>query len=265
MRVLLFTGSHPRHLYFASEILKNYDVCGIIKEEREGFVPQPPENITVLDKENFIKHFVNRERAESKYFKNEFKDLIKNIEVRSVSYKELNISDTALFVNKCKPDITFIFGTGLIKEPLFCTLPEYKINLHLGLSPWYKGAATLFWPFYNLQPQFAGTTFHIITPCIDAGPIISQCVPVLSYGDGIHDVSAKAVVESAREAMKILEHFRKFNKLNLHFQKKTGSLYLVSDFHPSHLRVIYNLFKDKIVDEFLNKNILQKVPSLIKF
>ena len=45
-------------------------------------------------------------------------------------------------------------------DPTFAVLPKEKINLHLGLSPWFKGSVTLFWPFYHLMPQFCGSTFH---------------------------------------------------------------------------------------------------------
>ena len=30
---------------------------------------------------------------------------------------------------------------------------KLTINIHLGLSPWYRGSATLFWPSYNLEPR----------------------------------------------------------------------------------------------------------------
>ena len=38
-----------------------------------------------------------------------------------------------------------------------------NLNLHLGLSPWYKGSATLFWPFYFLQPNYSTPRIVFIT------------------------------------------------------------------------------------------------------
>ena len=35
------------------------------------------------------------------------------------------------------------------------------INVHLGLSPYYKGSATNFWPFVNNELQFLGVTFMV--------------------------------------------------------------------------------------------------------
>ena len=38
-------------------------------------------------------------------------------------------------------DVALIFGTGLIKDPLYSALPADTINMHLGLSPRYRGSA----------------------------------------------------------------------------------------------------------------------------
>ena len=48
-------------------------------------------------------------------------------------------------------------------------------------------------------------------------------------------------------------------------QKSTGKIWLKSDFQPHHLRVIYNLYNNNIVDEFLNNNLGDKTrkPKLI--
>ena len=96
----------------------------------------------------------------------------------------------------------------LILDPVI-DQPSDKINIHLGLSPWYKGSATLYWPFYHLQPQFCGVTFHQITRQADAGEIIHQCVPVLEKGDKIHDVGVKCVIQAKTDLVKIISYWKK--------------------------------------------------------
>ena len=46
--------------------------------------------------------------------------------------------------------------------------------MHGGLSPWYKGGATHFWPTYLIEPEFTGITVHETTKDLDAGAIIHQ-------------------------------------------------------------------------------------------
>ena len=38
----------------------------------------------------------------------------------------------------------------------------------------------------------------------------------------------------------------------------------MSDFHPSHLRVIYDQYDNKIVDLYLNGALLTKKPNVIR-
>ena len=135
--------------------------------------------------------------------------------------------------------------------------------MHLGLSPFYKGSATLFWPFYFLEPQFAGVTFHKISKKVDAGDILHQCTPSLEYGDKIHTVSAKAVIEGTDSLLKLIKIRKNNIKWNFYPQKRTGKLFLSKDFQPHHLRLIYNLYQNKIVDKFLSNELSKKIPDLI--
>jgi methionyl-tRNA formyltransferase len=158
-----------------------------------------------------------------------------------------------------KPDVAIIFGTGMIREPLKSVLPKDTINLHLGLSPRYRGAATLFWPFYFMEPNFAGTTFHYIENSPDAGDIIHQVVPKLERGDGIHDVACKAVLQSTIEAVALFEGYRweRFKQ-----KPEAGKNFLESDFQPKHLRVIYQVYNNDMVDAYLDGKIHPKEPNL---
>ena len=145
---------------------------------------------------------------------------------------------------------------------MLSALPEVKVNLHLGLSPWYRGSATLFWPFYFLQPQFAGATFHQILPEADAGGILHQTVPKLQSGDGIHNVGSKVVIEARRDLRNLLEGFSKFGWV-FKEQNYSGRLFLTRDFQPAHLRLIYNTFGNKIVDAYLSGDLERRNPKIV--
>ena len=264
MKLILFSGTHPRHLYVNSKILKHFNECLIIVMDRKGLIPEIPKKLNKHDKNLFIKHFKNRRKVELKTFGNlRAEEVFSNHETIYVSGENLNTKKIANRIKKFKPNFCFIFGTKMILEPIFSILPKDKINLHLGLSPWYKGSATLFWPFFHLEPQFCGTTFHQITKEADAGEIIHQCVPKLSKGDKIHDVSAKCVIKAAIDLSKIIKHWNKSGNFNGKIQKISGRNWREKDFNPSHLRIIYDLFNDKIVDKYLYGYFNQKKPKII--
>lgn len=273
MKVLLFSGSHSRHVFVHEHILKSFDVCGVVVMEREPTIPGSnvkgnknlidiwPEDIQKLYKE----HFDKRDKVEREYYQRKKTDIYeKYCEVLRTTPSTLNSEETKQFIIDKQPDVCFIFGTNLIGDNLIEVMPRLRINLHLGLSPWYRGSATLFWPFYNLQPQFVGSTFHQIINEPDAGDILHQTIPSLSEGKTMHEVCADTVVQSAKDAVTLLRMILNNNDIELQRQKTSGKNWLIKDFEPHHLNLIYKLYKDKIVDEYLKGNLGNRKPKLIK-
>ena len=174
---------------------------------REDENPQPPKGLVEKDRQNFIRHFNERSLAETRAFitKDSFEDKC-NVRIELIQSNQLNTPKVAELVEKFAADCCFIFGADLIRSPLFEALPKTKINLHLGLSPWYRGAATLFWPFYFLAPQLRRDLYHIDEKP-DSGNIV-QCCPILEPADGIHDVGVKAVIQAKKDVRLIFEKFK---------------------------------------------------------
>jgi methionyl-tRNA formyltransferase len=264
MKILLFSGSHPRHLFVHKALVENFDIAGVVLMRREEMLPEVPAGTSAHDAKNFRRHFADRLAAEQKYFGDSAPEKVFNkINTWECDKETLNNPKTVQFIESVKPDLVFLFGSTLIKAPIFPVLPHDRVNLHLGLSPWYKGTATLFWPFYNLEPQFAGSTIHQITKAADAGAIIHQIVPKLERGDGIHDVACKTVIASTEDLVALFKKRGKEGRFTETPQRSSGRLYLKKDFRPEHLRLIYDLYQNKMVDAFLSGEISGRSPSLI--
>jgi len=261
MRIAWIGGTHPRHLFYINAIHRQFPLAGAIVDQRENLVPQPPPGIADPDRRNFVRHFAARASAEERYFGQQ---ALPDCARLAVTPEELNGPASAEFLRSLQVDLVLVFGSGLVKPPLVDCLPEHTINLHLGLSPRYRGAATLFWPFYFLEPPYAGTTFHYIVAEPDAGEIIHQVVPELQPEDGIHDVGCKAVVASAEAALRLLEVFERDKGWKRHRQRASGKNFLASDFKPEHLRVIYDVYDDRMVREYLEGRLISKQPTLVR-
>ena len=263
MKIILFSGTHPRHLFVHEALLSLGHDCAAVIMEREELRPTPAPDIRIEDKINFERHFSERYEIENSVFgKLHHEDVFKDIPKIYCVPGDINSKRIENFTREFNPDLAFIFGTDLIKDPVLSALPEMKVNLHLGLSPWYRGSATLFWPFYFLQPQFAGATFHQILPEADAGAILHQSVPSLQYGDGIHDVGAKTVLAAKEDLISLFKNDR-ISKWSFKEQQSPGKLFLTRDFHPAHLRVIYNDFRNNIVDHYLDGALGNRQPNLV--
>lgn len=264
MKLILFSGDHPRHLFVNKTVLDFFDEIFVVIMQREELLPEPPSDLYNHDKDLFKLHFENRYQVESSVYGNlNAREVFRNCDSIFIKPEELNTKLVADKVRKFNADFCFIFGVDLILDPVIDLLPKDKINLHLGLSPWYKGGATLFWPFYHLEPQFCGSTFHQITRQADGGEIIHQCVPELLPGNKIHDVGARCVVKARDDLSKILDHWNCKKKFQGIVQKTSGRNWRVVDFHASQLRVIYDLYQDKIVDSYLSGALSNRKPKLV--
>jgi methionyl-tRNA formyltransferase len=262
MKLMWIGGSHPRHLYYINRVAQTYPLAGALVEVRENLIPQPPNGLAERDRANFVRHFQARAQAEARHFGEQ--PFPETPEIRKTSAAELNSPANAEFVRQIDPDLVLVFGCGLILDDLAAAVPRHTINLHLGLSPRYRGAATLFWPFYFLEPTYAGTTFHYIVAEPDAGDVVHQVVPGLDPGDGVHDVACKAVVASAEQAVRLLEIFERDGGWQTHRQRSTGKNFLASDFKPQHLRVLYDVYDDDLVDHYLAGHLPSNQPKLFR-
>lgn len=283
-KILFIGGTHPRHLYYANQIHIRYPLAGAVLQDKGMLMPAEPKelNYPYPKKHLWNHHFHKRAEAEHNYF-GHLNGAPNTPETVFISSLGSGYGRITRLVKKINPDIALVFGCGMIRGELAEALPKLTINLHLGLSPRYRGAATLFWPFYFLEPQWAGCTFHKIVDEPDAGDILHQCVPELARGDKIHDVAVKAVVKATEDMIKLLGHYRiqnipKGKAKNMteyigqqlltpwkyYPQSTTGKNFLSRDFQPSHLRMIYETYNDDIVDQYLDGNLKQHKPKLVR-
>lgn len=264
MRVLIFSGSHSRHLFVLEKLLKLNASFQVVVMERESVMPLPPENITKHDRDNFLRHFKSRFEIETEAFGElSHQAIYSGIKKIVCQPHELNSKATVEFVKKEPADVCIVFGSDLIKGELLDSLPPLSLNFHLGLSPWYRGSATLFWPFVFMEPQCAGTTIHKIVSAADAGEVLHQSVPTLRKGMGIHDVGLATVLKGSIDLVKTLNNLINGVELEFTSQRTMGRLFLTRDFEPQHLRTNYDLFNDRMVDEYLSGNLGSKQPKLI--
>ncbi|WP_026838118.1 formyltransferase family protein [Gillisia sp. JM1] len=263
MKVLLAIGNHPRHKFLIRLLKENGFLDALIIEKRENFIPFAPENLDDLTKEYFVTHFEKRNQAEVEVFDSKINKV--DIENRlEILPGEINHQKTIDFVAKNQPDILITFGIGILQHNFLSIAPKEIWNIHGGLSPWYKGTITHFWPSYHLQPQFTGCTIHYINSKIDGGAIIHQTPAILEYNDGLHQLSCKSLKIALETIVPLLNLISKSKSIKAVDQKTTGKLWLKKDWKPQHLKLIYGLYEDKVVNAYLDGELVQSKPQLIQ-
>lgn len=265
MKVTLMTGSHPRHLYVARKLHEAGMLHSLVVERREPMVPVPDPSLSELDRANVIRHFREREEAEIRVFgQGDLFFFQGKLPVLVIEPSELNGEETKRWLREHPADVVITYGVHKLEDDLLALLPEHAWNIHGGLSPWFRGTATLFWPFYFLKPNWAGMTIHRLSSKLDGGDIIHHSVPELQRGDGIHDVACRAVQQVADDLVVILGMLKSGRTITAVPQKSSGKLFTNADWMPQHLRLIYNTFNNDIVDRFLDGEFGRSEPNLVR-
>lgn len=265
-KIVFMCGSHIRHLYIAEKLYQEDRLAALVVEKREDFIPQPDEDLSQRDKENFILHFAQRDKAERKFFGEEVPEyLFENVPTLHVEMEELNSRRTVEFIKAQNASVLLTYGVHKVSDEIISCYGNHSYNIHGGLSPWYRGNITLFWPFYFLKPNWAGMTIHKLTQKLDGGDILHHSVPQLEHGDKMHEVACKAVMKVAEDFCRIMECMDNGRELICQPQKNAGKLFLERDWTPQMLRVIYELFDDKIVDLYLDGELEVTHPRLVNF
>ena len=145
MNITLITSDQIRHNYLVNLLSNIATKLNVIQEKKTFFSNQ--NKISNLMKNYFLKV----DDAQKKVFGNAAIDKKnKNIKLLSLENKELekcSLNSLSDFLNS---DIFIVFGSSFIKKDLVNFLIDHKaLNIHLGISPYYKGTDCNFWALFD--------------------------------------------------------------------------------------------------------------------
>jgi methionyl-tRNA formyltransferase len=96
-----------------------------------------------------------------------------------------------------RPRILAVYGTDLIRRPVIELATEVALNLHTGISPRYRGSSSVFWALHNEEPEWVGSTVHVLDPGVDSGDVLGTVRPEITSDDDEASLFAKCVQEGA--------------------------------------------------------------------
>ena len=194
MNITLITSDQIRHNYLVNLLSNIATKLNVIQEKKTFFSNK--DKISNLMKNYFLKV----EDAQKKVFGNTYVDKKnKNINLLSLENNELekiSIDSLSDFLNS---DIFIVFGSSFIKNDLVNFLIDNKaLNIHLGISPYYRGTDCNFWALYNNNPHLVGATIHMLSKGLDSGPILYHALSEIKKDPFIYTMS---VVKSAFDSI----------------------------------------------------------------
>jgi folate-dependent phosphoribosylglycinamide formyltransferase PurN len=255
MRAILLTSTFRRHVYVANTVAAACDLVGVWQEEKT-FRPERYAR-GAADEEVIQRHFAGRDASEQRYFAAADRiRMERGAAHRLVAPSGCNDPAEVARMAECRPDVVFVFGTGILGEPLLSTFAGRIINIHLGLSPYYRGAGTNFWPLVNREPELVGATIHYLDAGIDTGPILVHARPPVERGDGPHDLGNKTIVRAAESLLRAGEAHVGGTARAVP-QWNGGRLYRRKDFSADAVRALYRNFETGMIGEYLERQALR--------
>lgn len=249
MRAIVLTSNGLRHKYFLKVISENFDLVGAVYEDKGEYYKKQIEESNAVEE-----HFERLSSTEKEFFQDEVENLVlNNVEINNINKNQINDEDIISWAKNLKPDIVFLFGTGILKDGWLDSFENKIINLHLGLSPFYRGSATLFWPFVNDELECVGATIHIAAKKVDAGDILHRVKPNIQIDDNYYTINYKTIKNTIDILPKIATKFIQGDTELIKQDVSNSKVYKKSDFTERVLINVLEKYKDSISNEMLNK------------
>ena len=245
MKIVVLTSDGIRHKFFANSLDSKADSSLIISQSKQNDALKDNEPNSINE------HFKLRDETEKFFFPNNYSF---NSETLSIRYTDLNTNHILQKIKEFQPNMIFVFGSSIIKEPLLSlttSIPTF--NLHLGISPYYRGSGTNFWPFVNNELEYVGSTILHINSGIDTGDIICHTRPIIEVGDNVHSVGCKVIQTSVESLFQIIDMVtKKIEPTPIkQWSVENERYYKTTDFNEEILQKYKNNLENGLIENYL--------------
>lgn len=93
---------------------------------------------------------------------------------KTVRVNSINEEHCLQELHRLQPDIIVVNGTRIISKKILQSINAAFINMHVGITPKYRGSHGGYWALRNNDVENFGTTIHLIDTGIDTGSVIKQ-------------------------------------------------------------------------------------------
>ncbi len=192
MKVTIFSSNQPRHLNLAKLFSKISNEVFFVSEVSTVF-PGQVDDFFKKSKvmQSYFQNVINSE-------KNIFGDigfLANNIRTLSIKSGDINRLDKSQLADALNSEVYVVFGADYIKGWLIDFLVEKRaINIHMGISPYYRGSSCNFWALNDNNPGYVGATIHYLSKGLDSGDMLFHCLPKLNPKDNPFDFTMRSVL-----------------------------------------------------------------------
>ncbi len=242
MKITIFTSNNSRHNYLINLMSSISDELYVVQENNTIFPGMVPGHYKAS--EAMEKYFVKVREAQRKIFDSTFIKKTKNINIIPMRSGDLNDCEINFFKDFLRSDFYLVFGSSYIKGKLADFLIKQKaVNIHMGISPYYRGNDCNFWALKDNNPHLVGSTIHLLTKGLDSGPILYHSLSKKIYDNPFE--YTMSTVKSAFHSLKDRIKDRSLFEIEPLAQDKTKEIRYTKKVD----------FTDQAINEYFSKKI----------
>ena len=147
-------------------------------------------------------HFQSRKQVELDFFS----DLVHQSnykKTKQIMCLDVNSNNIIEYAKSLEVDLVITFGCSILKDPWLEFFQNRILGIHLGISPYYRGSGTNFFPFVNNELGAVGYTLMNLNEGVDTGDIIHQSYANMILGDSIHTIGTRLMRKMFSDILKI--------------------------------------------------------------
>jgi methionyl-tRNA formyltransferase len=259
---MLFRADQTRHKALAHFLnSKGYLVAQVIEQKSENLL---------TGSSLLTEHFKAREQFEKDFFPDVTSHNFINAPIMTISNNLINSKDTIKFISQIDFDIAITFGISILNSETINALNDKILGIHLGLSPYYRGSGTNFFPFVNNELEAIGYTLMHLDEGVDTGHIVHQGRAPIVLGDSIHTIGNRNIHSLFVDIIKLIESKFDFSISKSQILGDSNRYYRKKDFSEQSLRTALENLDNGLVERYLSDtlNLNSRYPifesSLVK-
>ncbi len=88
--------------------------------------------------------------------------------------QSVNSESAIALLRELAPRVVVVNGTRILSRRVLESIDAVFLNMHVGITPKYRGVHGGYWALANGDRENAGVTVHLVSPGIDTGAIVYQ-------------------------------------------------------------------------------------------
>ena len=182
MKITVYTSNQPRHIALIDALA---DIAETVYAVQECNTIFPGEVDDFFHKSAIMQRYFDHVITAERDVFGDTHFLPDNVHSLAIKMGDLNRMRNTQLMDALSSDYYIVFGSSYIKNELCDFLVANRaVNIHMGMSPWYRGSSCNFWALHDGRPEMVGATIHRLSAGLDSGAVLFHALPPTGARDG---------------------------------------------------------------------------------